>query len=390
MTHLTKEEVLLAFLDLSRDDRAYVLNHAVLDCAQSSLAQLHNDIAKQRFLKGRFCPHCFRHDVVRNGKTPTGVQRYLCKNCGKTFTATTKTVFAHAKRPELITQYLEGMEQQLSLRKAARRCGISLRSSFLLRHRILDVLRSSQGTEDLDGIVEADETFIALSFKGNHRRDGFEMPRNVHRRGHAASGYNPLVCVITAIDRESDNCGVVSNLGKPSQSDAIDALQRRIVPESVLCTDRTNIYDRLGKESYLSRVQILGGRTKHGLYHIQNINQLHSSLKSFLIPFKGVSTKYLPNYLIWHNRFHFRASQRLPQQEIRQILQRKDMCTTTRKLSKRPPVPITSSRQLPKLQQQLKELAALEEKGERNLNRNRLAHIKTPDFKPEEIGDVPF
>ena len=58
MTHLSKEEVLLAFLDLSRDDRAYVLKYAVLDCSQSSLAQLHSDIAKQRFLKGRFCPHC--------------------------------------------------------------------------------------------------------------------------------------------------------------------------------------------------------------------------------------------------------------------------------------------------------------------------------------------
>lgn len=314
----------------------------------------------------------------------------MCKNCGKTFTATTKTVFAHAKRPELVAQYLECMEQQLSLRKAARQCGISLRSSFLLRHRILDVLRDSQPSEDLDGIVEADETFIALSFKGNHRCDGFEMPRGAHKRGHAASGHSPLVCVITAIDRESDNCGVVSNLGKPSQSDAVDALQRRIVPESILCTDRTNIYDRLGKESYLSRVQLLGGRTKHGLYHIQNINQLHSSLKSFLIPFKGVSTKYLPNYLIWHNRFHFRASQRLPQQEIRQLLQQNDICTTTRKLSKRPAVPITSSRQLPQLQQRLKEIAALEEKGQRNLNRNRLAHIKTPGYKPEEIGDVPF
>lgn len=143
MTHLSKEKVLLAFLDLSRGDRVYVFKYAVLDSAQSSLAQLHSDIAKQRFLKGRFCPHCFRPDVVCNGKTPTGVQRYLYKNCGKSFTATTKTVFAYVKRPELIAQYLECMKQQLSLRKSVRRCGISLRSSFLLRHRILDVLRAS-------------------------------------------------------------------------------------------------------------------------------------------------------------------------------------------------------------------------------------------------------
>lgn len=57
MTRLTKEEVLLTFLDLSRSYQAYVLKPAVLDSTQSSLAQLHNDIAKQRFLKG--CPSLF-------------------------------------------------------------------------------------------------------------------------------------------------------------------------------------------------------------------------------------------------------------------------------------------------------------------------------------------
>lgn len=38
-----------------------------------------------------------------------------------------------------------------------------------------------------------------------------------------------------------------------------------------------------------------------GSYGIQHINSYHSILKLFLAPFKGVSTKYLNNYLIWHN-----------------------------------------------------------------------------------------
>ena len=83
MTHLSKEEVLLAFLDLSRDDRAYVLKYAVLDCSQSSLAQLHSDIAKQRFLKGRFCPHCYRPAVVCNGKTPAEFNVTCVKTVGR-------------------------------------------------------------------------------------------------------------------------------------------------------------------------------------------------------------------------------------------------------------------------------------------------------------------
>lgn len=36
-----------------------------------------------------------------------------------------------------------------------------------------------------------------------------------------------------------------------------------------------------------------------GLYHIQNVNGLHSRLKQWIDRFKGVATKYLDNYLAW-------------------------------------------------------------------------------------------
>lgn len=32
----------------------------------------------------------------------------------------------------------------------------------------------------LDGVVEADETFFALSFKGNHKKSNFNLPRESH------------------------------------------------------------------------------------------------------------------------------------------------------------------------------------------------------------------
>jgi hypothetical protein len=35
---------------------------------------------------------------------------------------------------------------------------------------------------------------------------------------------------------------------------------------------------------------------KRGIYHIQNVNGYHSRLKGWLLPFKGVATKYLNSY----------------------------------------------------------------------------------------------
>lgn len=43
--------------------------------------------------------------------------------------------------------------------------------------------------------------------------------------------------------------------------------------------------------------QIKRGFHKNGIYHINKINSLHSRFKQWLAGFKGVSTKYLPNYL---------------------------------------------------------------------------------------------
>ena len=232
---------------------------------------------------------------MRFGHSRQGAQRYHCNDCGKTFTATTKTIFAHAKNPDLLPIYLGCMKHRLSLRESAKECGISLRTSFQLQHRILDTLTASQPTAAQDGIVEADETYLDLSFKGNHTADGFEMPREPHRRGHTSVQRGSSlhkVCVVTAIDRENDSNAIVSNLGNPSGSDISDAIGTDIQPASVLCTDQSSSYQLLATNKHLDLVRLKGGKIKRGIYHIQNVNQLHQSIKGFLRPFHGVATKY--------------------------------------------------------------------------------------------------
>ena len=64
----------------------------------------------------------------------------------------------------------------LSIRKSAAKCGISNATAFYWRHKILGALQNiTEIKQKLSGIVEADETFFPLSFKGNHSKDGFVM-----------------------------------------------------------------------------------------------------------------------------------------------------------------------------------------------------------------------
>lgn len=240
-------------------------------------------------------------------------------------------------------------EPALSLRKTAKACGVSLKTSFTMRHRILDVLSSANAESRLDGIVKADETFLDLSFKGNHFRGDFKLPREPHHRGHTQTqrGHSlHKVCLITAIDRESDTLIRVSNLGVPTAGDLSDTLHATMPAGTMLCTNQTSAYIALAQQESVNLVQLHGGRIKHGLYHIQNVNQLHSPLKAFLRLFHGVSTKYLPKYMTWLQAMVFCDSSSRKFERATDFLETAACTRTVRGIAARPVIPLFSTRQL--------------------------------------------
>jgi hypothetical protein len=58
------------------------------------------------------------------------------------------------------------MAEGLSIDKSAERCDLSHRTAFTWRHKILDAIGRGVGKDSLSGIVEADETFLPVSYKG--------------------------------------------------------------------------------------------------------------------------------------------------------------------------------------------------------------------------------
>lgn len=73
-----------------------------------------------------------------------------------------------------------------SIRRASTICGINRNIAFTWRNKILDALQNMANEVELDGIVEADETFFPIFYKGNHSKSSkFTMPSPAHQRGHA-------------------------------------------------------------------------------------------------------------------------------------------------------------------------------------------------------------
>ena len=252
------------------------------------------------------CPDCRSEKVVKWSVRRDGTRRYRCKACGRTFVLARNTVFYRAKIGlPVIRKYVEGMKEKDVLRHAAEKCGIGLKTSFFWRHKILDSLRGVMDGVLLDGIVESDETFFDISYKGAR-----VLPRDAHERGVAASRRGLSVektCVPCAVNRDGKSVSMVSNLGKVSGADLENAFACHVAEGAVWCSDKDRSYPGFAERHGLDLIQIRsdGPRTR-GTFHIQHVNAYHSGIKRMVNGhFRGVATKYLNSYLLWYNFYNY-------------------------------------------------------------------------------------
>lgn len=263
---------------------------------------LPKDCRESRFSKGEICPHCNSDKIIKNGKL-CGKQRYKCKTCGKTFNDFTKSALSYTKLPlETWIGYAKCMVVGYSIRKCADIVDISVKTSFYMRHKILDAVRMFMGIGNVEGVVEMDETFVAESFKGNHMKSGFVMPRPPRKRGKQVKKRgisNEQVCVATAIDRNNDLIIEMVCKGRVRHNDLERLYKGHICENSIICTDSHKSYIQFATDLKLDHKRIMRGHYKNGIYHINHINSLHSKFKEWMLRFHGVSTKFLVNYLYW-------------------------------------------------------------------------------------------
>ena len=247
------------------------------------------------------CPYCKSPGYIRYGKDK-GSARYKCKNCKRTFTEHTGTWLAGLHKKELVNEYIELMHQGKSLDKIKQELRINKKTAFDWRHKILASIEDSQQSK-FTGIVESDETFFLQSDKG--KRKGLDRTAR-KRGGHSSSRgiSNDQVAVITTADRKGALDLTVATMGRISKLDIEKAIGNRIEKDAILCADGHVSYKGFAKDNQLELVVLradLKQFFKKGVYHIKNVNSLHSRVKKWIDSvFWGVSTKYLQNYLNWY------------------------------------------------------------------------------------------
>ena len=86
----------------------------------SQVEQVCEEVKEFRFAKGKVCPHCSSELISRNGKY-NGKQRYICKDCRKTFTDFTNSATYRSKKSlDKWLKYAKCMIMGLSIRKSSK------------------------------------------------------------------------------------------------------------------------------------------------------------------------------------------------------------------------------------------------------------------------------
>lgn len=88
------------------------------------------------------CPRCGFAAIVKKGKSTSGEQRYLCRDCGRAFDMGSGHILGTSRLPkETWMAYAECFVLMLPLRECAGRCHVCLiKTAYTMRHRLIECL----------------------------------------------------------------------------------------------------------------------------------------------------------------------------------------------------------------------------------------------------------
>lgn len=244
------------------------------------------------------CPSCGLTFFKKNGHK-NGTQRYLCKNCNKSFSITTNTILNHSRiKYWQLKEFIKCLLDIKPVSEISQHVKMSKTQIYYLEIKLFKALENVYNSVKLKGIVQADEKYFRISFKGTKHE---KMPRKTRHSGSQdlKVGINKeLACVVVAID-ENDNI-IIEVVGNgPASTEMLEkGLGGKIEKGSILVTDSKSSYIKFAKNNNLILKQIPDGEYNvEEIYNLSEVNELILELENYITYMKkGVSTKHLQQY----------------------------------------------------------------------------------------------
>jgi len=136
-------------------------------------------LERLRWPNGVVCPHCgvtgaYKLQPRADSKRPVRKGVWKCKSCRKQFTVRIGTIFEDSHIPLYqwlsAIQFLCASKKGISAHQLHRMLNITYKSAWFMAHRIRYAMGQPPLAEKLQGIVEADETYIGGKAHGKRGR----------------------------------------------------------------------------------------------------------------------------------------------------------------------------------------------------------------------------
>jgi transposase-like protein len=246
---------------------------------------------------GRPCPRCGCPRVHRCGHA-SGLQRFRCLGCRRSYNALTGTPLARLRQREHWLAFFQCVLASTTVRAAAQYIGVHRTTSFRWRHRFIPAA-TRERPAILGTVVETDETYLLESQKGSRH-----LTRPARRRGGAARrpGINgEHDCILVARDRTGRTLDFHTGRGPVTVTLLAACLGKVLAPGAVLMSDGAAAYRRFATLHGITHawINVRSGAHANGATHIQNVNSWHARFKGWLFHYRGVASRYLANYAGW-------------------------------------------------------------------------------------------
>lgn len=237
------------------------------------------------------CKYCNSLNIKKNGLTKNGIQRYICKDCHKTFNVLTNTIFDNHKIS--ISEWIEfllylfGYE---SIQEISKRNKNSPNTTKFWIKKLFLVLEHYQDDIVLWGKVWIDETYFKVIKKNVKLRDDAKEFRGLS---------NNQICIGVATDGLKV-FAKVEGLGKTSDTKTINTFLNHIFKGSYLIHDKEKSHNILIEKLSLKHTSYDGNLLKtldDEDNPLDEINKVINSLQKFLKSHPGFKREELQGYL---------------------------------------------------------------------------------------------
>ena len=237
------------------------------------------------------CRRCGSSDIQRFGYTPNGIQRYKCKECMRTFTVLTNTIFDSHKIP--LTEWLDFLLSIFghgSINLVSKTNRNACNTTRFWMSKVFLVLQNYQADLMLRKDIQLDETYYKVRQPDIETKEGGMQYRGLSRN---------QICIGIACDNTTIIC-FVEGKGKPTKQGTLLAFESHIEYGATISHDMEQAHDSLVTLLDLKSIEYDSREIKKlpdSENPLNRVNQYCRSLKHFLNAHSGFIRNDLQDYL---------------------------------------------------------------------------------------------